>query len=94
MPRPATAAARPPVARSPEAHSPTRAELSEARMKQLAAEYRSSQSNNSSKASSEAAVLATIRKTEASLRAKHQGKDIDFQVIERDGRTMLKPIVR
>ena len=35
-----------------------------------------------------------MRTTEASLRAKHPNRRIDFDIVLKDGKPVLKPIVR
>jgi hypothetical protein len=39
-------------------------------------------------------VAKSIRESSAALSAKHGGKRIDFEVTQRDGKTVLKPIVK
>jgi hypothetical protein len=41
-----------------------------------------------------AALEKTMRTTEASLRAKHPNRRIDFDIVMKDGKPVLKPIVR
>jgi len=40
------------------------------------------------------ALEKTMRSTEASLRAKHPNRRIDFDIVLKDGKPVLKPIVR
>jgi hypothetical protein len=35
-----------------------------------------------------------LRATEAKLRAQHAGRKIEFQVAVKDGKTVVKPVVR
>jgi hypothetical protein len=40
------------------------------------------------------ALERTVRTTEASLRAKHPNRRIEFDIVLKDGKPVLKPIVR
>jgi hypothetical protein len=40
------------------------------------------------------ALEKTMRSTEASLQAKHPNRRIDFDIVLKDGKPVLKPIVR
>lgn len=43
---------------------------------------------------SEAALAKSLRNTEAKLRAQYAGKDVDFKVAVKDGKAIIKPVVR
>jgi hypothetical protein len=40
------------------------------------------------------ALSKSLRDTEQKLRAEHGGKSVDFQVVVKDGKAVVKPIVR
>ena len=39
------------------------------------------------------ALASSLRETESKLRKEHAGKDIDFHVVVKNGKAMVKPIV-
>jgi glutamate mutase epsilon subunit len=40
------------------------------------------------------ALARTLRETERKLRAQHQGRSVDFQIVVKDGKAVVKPVVR
>ena len=40
------------------------------------------------------ALARTIRESTAKLKEKHAGKSVDFEVTVKDGKTILKPVVK
>ncbi len=50
--------------------------------------------NPGSRTVSRKALAESLRVTEAKLRHKHKGKQIEFRVVVKDGRAAIKPIVR
>ncbi|HEX2732565.1 MAG TPA: MXAN_5187 C-terminal domain-containing protein [Polyangiaceae bacterium] len=70
--------------------------LGEARVeelhRQLAAAY--AQARPGEKPISKKALAESLRVTEARLREKHNDKQIDFQVVVRDGQVTIKPVLR
>jgi hypothetical protein len=88
-PRPApAAAAAPPPPRNP-------LDLPDERVKQLYSQYVESkrQQKESTAAITYEAVAKTLRDSSAKLREKH-GKAVDFEVSVKDGRTILKPVIK
>lgn len=87
-PAPAAPKPPPPVPRSP-------ADLSDARLRQLYSEYvQTRRSHNESTAALTYDALAkSLRDSSAKLREKH-GKSVDFEVTVKDGKTVLKPVVK
>ena len=80
-------AARPPV--------PKLGDLPEDRVRQLYAEYVDTRrrQNESTAALTYDALAKSLRDSSAKLREKH-GRNVDFEVRVKDGKTVLKPIVR
>jgi hypothetical protein len=39
-------------------------------------------------------LAKTLRETEQRLRAQHAGRTIDFQIVVKDGKPVVKPLVR
>jgi hypothetical protein len=70
-------------------------DLSEARMRQIYAEYVDARrrQNESTAAITYQAVAKTLRESGDKLRQKH-GKPVDFEVAVRDGKTILKPVLK
>ena len=88
-PRPAPPAAPPP-------RPQTAGDLSDERVRQLYSQYvDTKRKQNESTASITYDNLArTLRESSAKLKEKHAGKNVDFEVTVKDGKTILKPIVR
>ena len=96
------AAAPPPPAEKPAPPPPAPAaakkpgDLSDDRMRQLYADF--VQTKRAQKESTAAltydALARTIRDSTAKLREKHAGKTVDFEVTVKDGKTILKPVVK
>ncbi len=98
-PRPALGAptGRAPVpAASPRAPAPAPGQLSEDRIRQIYAQYvREKRSRGESTATTTfESVARSLRTSSEKLRGQHGGKDVDFEVAEKDGRTILKPVVK
>jgi len=90
-PRPALAAPPPPVASQRDAL----VGVSEARLKQLHAELSDAKRRlNQSDAVSFDALAKGLRDSEKRIRAQHPGRTIDFHVVVKDGKPIVKPIVR
>ncbi len=101
----APAAARPPTPAAPmappsarkDAPAPTRADeiLPDARVRQLYVEYVEAKrrQNESTAAITYDAVATSLRASGAKLREKH-GKSVDFEVTVRDGKAVLKPVLK
>jgi hypothetical protein len=90
-PAPPAPAAPPPPAPAPK--SP--ADLSDARMRQLYSQYVQTRraQNESTAAITYDAMAKSLRESSAKLREKH-GKAVDFEVTVKDGKTILKPVVK
>jgi len=71
-------------------------ELSDARLRQIYAEYvEARRQRGESTASLTYENLAkTLRSTVPQIKAKHKVKSVDFEVVVRDGKTMIKPVVK
>lgn len=97
---PAAAAAAKPRPARPEPPKPRAPlgpdDLSDARVRQIYAEYvRTKRSQNESTASLNYETMAkSIRDSSEKLREKHGGKKVDFEVQVKDGKTILKPVVK
>jgi hypothetical protein len=91
VPRPAAA---PPVA-SPVAPVRPASDLPEERVRQLYAQYVETkrQQRESTAAITFEAVAKSLRDSSAKLREKH-GKNVDFEVSVKDGKTILKPVLK
>jgi len=90
------AAARPAPAPAPAALAARQpGDLSEERVRQLYAQYVDTKrrQNESTAAITYDAVAKSLRDSSAKLREKH-GKTVDFEVRVKDGKTILKPIVK
>jgi hypothetical protein len=111
-PPPAAASAAPAKAEAPKPEAPKPAarprpeppvrkplgpnDLSDARVRQIYAEYvRSKRAQNESTASITYENMAkSIRESSEKLRDKHGGRTVDFEVSVKDGKTILKPVVK
>jgi hypothetical protein len=71
------------------------AELSDARMRQIYVDYVDAKrkQNESTAAISYQAVAKSLRESGDRLRQKH-GKPVDFEVAVKDGKTVLRPIIK
>lgn len=87
-PAPPAPPAAPPAPRSP-------ADLSDDRMRQLYSQYVQTRraQNESTAAITYDAMAKSLRESSAKLREKH-GKAVDFEVTVKDGKTILKPVVK
>jgi hypothetical protein len=101
-PTPAPPAVRPTPAPTPAPTPPpverprAAGDLSDERVRQLYSQYvDTKRKQNESTASLTYDNLAkTLRESTAKLKEKHAGKSVDFEVTVKDGKTVLKPIVR
>lgn len=71
-------------------------ELSDARLRQIYSSYvETKRQHGESTASLTFEGLAkTLRSTAPQIREKHKAKAVDFEVVVRDGKTMLKPVLK
>jgi hypothetical protein len=99
-PRPTAAASPPPAARpaSPPpapATAPKGADLPDDRVRQIYAQYVDTKrkQNESTAAITFDALAKSLRESSAKLREKH-GRAVDFEVAVKDGKTILKPVVK
>jgi hypothetical protein len=85
--------ARPAAAAAPAARAP--GDIPDARVRQLYAQYVETkrQQRESTAAITFEAVAKSLRDSSAKLREKH-GKNVDFEVSVKDGKTILKPILK
>jgi hypothetical protein len=90
---PAIAAAPPPAPRRPAPAAAT--ELPDDRVRQIYAQYVDTKrkQNESTAAITYDALAKSLRESSAKLREKH-GRSIDFEVAVKDGKTILKPVVK
>jgi hypothetical protein len=93
VPTPAAVARPAPTAAKPAASSPA---VSDERVRQIYSRYvESRRSLGESTASITMDSMArSLRDSSEKLRQKHAGKNVDFEVQVKDGKTVLKPIVR
>jgi len=80
---------RPPMA-SPIAGAPA-SSLNEQRMKRIYDEYAAARRRNNEDEIRYEALVGSIQKMLPELSKKHQGKQIDFDVVVKDGRVGLRP---
>ena len=87
-------AARPVVAAAP-VPAPRKEDLPDERVRQLYAQYVETKrkQNESTAAITYDGIAKTLRDSSAKLREKH-GKSVDFEVTVRDGKTILKPVLK
>ncbi|HEX7669795.1 MAG TPA: MXAN_5187 C-terminal domain-containing protein, partial [Polyangiaceae bacterium] len=83
------------VARPPAAAASAPTLLSEDRVRTLHAELvaarrKLNQGDNVSMDS----LAKSLRETEKKLRAQHAGRSVDFQIVVKDGKPVVKPVVR
>ena len=85
-----------PVSRPAVAAKPAQGELSEDRIRQIYAQYvrEKRQRGESTATTTFESVARSLRTSSAKLRGQHDGKDVDFEVAEKDGRTILRPVVK
>ncbi len=85
-----------PVGRPAVAPKGNPGELSEDRIRQIYAQYvREKRSRGESTATTTfESVARSLRTSSEKLRGQHGGRDVDFEVAEKDGRTILRPIVK
>jgi hypothetical protein len=95
-PPPAAAPAPPRPAPAPPAPpKPAQADMPEDRVRQIYAQYVQTkrQLNESTATITYEGVARTLRESSAKLREKH-GKNVDFEVSVKDGKTILKPVIK
>lgn len=70
--------------------------LSDERVRQLYREYVSAkrQCNESTSSITEQSLAKSLRGSAAQLAKKHKGKRVDYEVVIKDGRAVLKPVVK
>ena len=99
-PRPVAQAPRPVAAapQQPREAAPRKPEgdLSEERIRKIYSQYVDTkrQQNESTAKLTYDDLARTIRDSSAKLRERHAGKNVDFEVSVRDGKTVLKPVVK
>jgi hypothetical protein len=77
------------------AAAPPSTGLSDERVRQLHADLASArQKLNVTSTISVDSLAKSLRETEAKLRAQHGGRAVDFQVVIKDGKPIVKPLVR
>ncbi len=94
-PIPARAAAPAPAAAPSPVSRASGQDLPEARVRQIYAQYVEAKrrGNESTAAITYEAVAKTLRESSAKLREKH-GKAVDFEVAMKDGKAILKPVIK
>jgi hypothetical protein len=94
--RPAAPPGGGPSAGSPAAaRPPAPGALSEDRVRQIHAELVAAKRQlNQGENVSMDSLAKSLRDTEAKLRSQHQGRSIDFQIVVKDGKPVVKPVVR
>ena len=95
--RPSSRPKAPPPQR-PQAHPPSRdnGDLSDERVRQLYAKYiEAKRANRESTAAITYDSLAkSLRDSSEKLKEKHGGKSVDFEVTVKDGKTILRPVIK
>lgn len=94
--RPAVRAA-PPTRASQQPSTPTStSNLTDERVREIYREYVNAkrQCNESTSNVTEASLAASLRSSETKLSEKHKGRRIDYEVVIKDGRAVLKPVVK
>jgi electron transfer flavoprotein alpha/beta subunit len=82
-------------AKLPPAIVPTSAGLSEARLRQIHGELAAAKRQlNQADAVSLDALSKSLRESEKRISAQHPGRTVDFHVVVKDGKPVVKPIVR
>jgi hypothetical protein len=92
---PAPAPQKPPAPAPVAAVKPSPADLPDQRVRQLYSQYVQTRraQNESTAAITYDAMAKSLRESSAKLREKH-GKSVDFEVTVKDGKTILKPVVK
>ena len=95
-PVPPKPAPRPEPAPAPRAASAPLPDLSDGRIKELYGKYVDAkrQCNESTATITADSLARSLRESAAKLRQKHGGKAVDFDVVIKDGKAVLKPVVR
>lgn len=89
--RPSQASAAPKPAAPPD-----RSGLSDDRIKEIYREYVTAkrQCNESTSSVTEANLAKSLRGSAEQLSKKHKGRRVDYEVVIKDGRAVLKPVVK
>ncbi|HKQ71492.1 MAG TPA: MXAN_5187 C-terminal domain-containing protein [Polyangiaceae bacterium] len=92
-PAPAPVAVKPALAAAPSAAD---GELSAARMRQIYGQFVDAKrrANESTAALTYDKIAANLKDTEKALREKHKGRNIDFEVTMKNGKPVLKPVLK
>jgi hypothetical protein len=93
-PNPSSPPPRPPSF-APPRPAPAPGELSDKRLRQIYVEYVDARrrQNESTAAITYQSVAKSLRESEDKLRQRH-GKDVDFEVAVKDGKTILRPVLK
>ena len=98
LPKPAGAPAperRPEPAKAPPAPQAAGGSITEERLKQIHAEFSAAKRQaKQSDAVSLEALSRSLRESEKRIQAQHPGRNVDFHVVVKDGKPIVKPIVR
>jgi hypothetical protein len=92
-PKPAAPAPAAPSATKPAAASPGGA-VDDTRLRELHARLQQAKQQTKEANVSYEGLAKSIRATEAKLREQHKNRKIDFDVVIKDGKAVVKPIVR
>jgi hypothetical protein len=65
--------------------------LDEARLRELHQRYQAAREQTKSGPVSLEKLAQNLRETEAKLRAQHQGRKVDFDIVIKDGKAVIKP---
>jgi hypothetical protein len=96
-PKPAAAPAKPAAAGAPIAAKPApaaAANVDDARLRDLHARLQQAKQQTKEANVSFEGLAKSIRATEAKLREQHKNRIIDFDVVIKDGKAIVKPIVK
>jgi hypothetical protein len=95
LPRPAAAVSRAPAQPAPKpAASGASGAVDDQRLRDLHARLQQAKQQTKEANVSFEGLAKSIRATEAKLREQHKNRKIDFDVVIKDGKAVVKPIVR
>jgi len=89
--RPASPAPKPPA---PPSAAATGGNVDDARLRDLHSKLQQAKQQTKEANVSYEGLAKSIRATEAKLREQHKNRKIDFDVVIKDGKAVVKPIVR
>ncbi len=82
------------AAKAREAAQAVQAGLAEDRIRALHKSYLEARAQTNATAVSYEKLASNLRETERKLREQHKGRSVDFDVVVKDGKAILKPRIR